>query len=71
MVNVSPNQYYAYSGYEDPGNALDNKVKIICLEHGKFETIAHNHLMGSGCPQCGLVKRSKIRRKSNKDFINE
>jgi hypothetical protein len=29
MVNVSPNPYYAYSGYEDPGNALDNKVKII------------------------------------------
>ncbi len=29
MINVSPNPYYAYSGYEDPGNALDNKVKII------------------------------------------
>jgi hypothetical protein len=29
MLNVSPNPYYAYSGYEDPGNALDNKVKII------------------------------------------
>lgn len=29
MCNVSPNPYYAYSGYEDPGNALDNKVKII------------------------------------------
>ena len=29
MINVSPNPYYAYSGYEDPGNALDNRVKII------------------------------------------
>jgi hypothetical protein len=29
MINVSPNPYYAYSGYEDPGNALDNKVKIV------------------------------------------
>lgn len=29
MVNISPNPYYAYSGYEDPGNALDNRVKII------------------------------------------
>ncbi|MEI7977397.1 MAG: hypothetical protein WCI53_01005 [Bacteroidota bacterium] len=29
MVNVTPNPYYAYSGYEDPGNALDNRVKIV------------------------------------------
>lgn len=29
MVNVSPNPYYAYSGYEDPKNQLDNRVKII------------------------------------------
>lgn len=29
MVNVVPNPYMAYSAYEDPGNQLDNKIKIV------------------------------------------
>jgi hypothetical protein len=28
-LNVSPNPYFAYSAYEDPGNTLDNRVRII------------------------------------------
>ncbi len=31
MVSITPNPYYAYAGYEDPGNQLDSKVKIINL----------------------------------------
>lgn len=31
MVSVTPNPYYAYAGYEDPGNQLDTRVKIINL----------------------------------------
>lgn len=31
MVSITPNPYYAYAGYEDPGNQLDTKVKIINL----------------------------------------
>ena len=31
MVSVVPNPYYAFSIYEDPGNALDTRVKIINL----------------------------------------
>lgn len=30
-VSVTPNPYYAYSGYEDPGNQLDNRVRITNL----------------------------------------
>lgn len=30
------------------------KVKIICLIHGMFEQRPNNHLMGQGCPTCGL-----------------
>ena len=30
-VSIVPNPYYAYSQYEDPGNQLDNKVKITNL----------------------------------------
>jgi hypothetical protein len=31
MVSISPNPYYAFSIYEDAGNALDTRVKIINL----------------------------------------
>lgn len=31
MVGVTPNPYYAYAGYEDPGNQLDTRVKVINL----------------------------------------
>jgi hypothetical protein len=31
IVNIVPNPYYAFSQYEDPGNALDTKVKITNL----------------------------------------
>jgi hypothetical protein len=30
-VNIVPNPYYAYSSYEDPGNQLDNRVRIVNL----------------------------------------
>ena len=28
------------------------KVEIYCFEHGSFWPMAHNHLRGSGCPDC-------------------
>jgi hypothetical protein len=31
MVSITPNPYYAYAGYEDPGNQLDSRVRIINL----------------------------------------
>lgn len=31
MVSITPNPYYAYAGYEDPGNQLDTRVRIINL----------------------------------------
>jgi hypothetical protein len=31
MVNIVPNPYYAFSTYEDGGNALDTRVKITNL----------------------------------------
>lgn len=30
-VNIVPNPYYAYSSYEDPGNQLDNRVRLVNL----------------------------------------
>lgn len=31
---------------------MDNKIKIVCPEHGEFECEARNHLHGNGCPKC-------------------
>ena len=32
------------------------KIKIICSDHGVFEQIPHDHLIGCGCPKCNLSK---------------
>jgi len=46
-------------------------VKIICPEHGIFETIAAYHLTGGGCPTCIKIEIAKERIKSTKKFVEE
>jgi len=57
-----------YDGYE-------NKVLIICNEHGNFKQTPHAHLQGSGCPSCcesrGEKKIAEILNKYNLEFIRE
>ncbi len=36
----------------------DAKVIIVCNEHGDFAQAPTSHLMGRGCPKCGLIKSS-------------
>ena len=36
-------------------------VIITCPIHGKFTQSPKNHLMGSGCPECGYYNRSKVK----------
>ena len=33
-------------------NGTNNKVVILCPEHGEFEQIPDSHLRGHGCPSC-------------------
>lgn len=40
----------------------DQKVDIICREHGLFQQSPHNHLQNHGCPKC--AKRSTIKQQS-------
>ncbi len=47
------------------------KVRITCLAHGVFEQIPHNHLMGRGCPACGLDRRSASQRMGLEDFTSK
>jgi len=44
----------------------NNKVKIICSEHGVFKQIPNNHLNGNNCPKCSYINRGC---KSTKQFI--
>ena len=48
------------------------KICIICPEHGEFYIKKGNHINGKqGCPKCGLLKRSKTRKKSYDSFVKE
>lgn len=40
-------------------SGCDNKVKIICPEHGIFEQSPYYHLKGQGCPICRYIKAAK------------
>lgn len=49
-ANKKHNYKYDYSKVSF--KKLDNKVCIICPEHGEFWQQANNHLQGQGCPKC-------------------
>jgi Zn finger protein HypA/HybF involved in hydrogenase expression len=36
-------------------NGKNEKVKIICKEHGEFEQLPYVHLRGSKCPKCNYI----------------
>ncbi len=40
----------------------ENKLKIICPEHGEFEQSASSHKAGSGCPVCGGTQQLNTER---------
>ena len=49
-------------------NNLHDKIKIICPEHGEFNQIAHNHLIGKGCSICTGMDRNLTTNKIIKTF---
>lgn len=53
--NKIHNNKYDYSLSEYFG--ANNKIKIICSNHGEFEQIASSHLRGQGCKECFLDSR--------------
>ena len=38
--------------------STDNKIIIICPEHGEFEQTPHGHLRGNCCPECMNTKKT-------------
>ena len=50
---------YDYSKVEYKGTITP--VTIICPEHGEFQQKPTHHLLGCGCPKCGLITGHKKR----------
>ncbi len=38
----------------------DNKITILCSQHGEFEQVARRHSEGSGCPKCFAYKGEEM-----------
>ncbi|WP_415407971.1 DUF723 domain-containing protein [Sulfurovum sp. CS9] len=60
---------YNYSLVEYVKN--NEKIKIVCPEHGIFNQVPGSHLSGSGCPKCGFARRSNLRKSTLSDFIKK
>lgn len=44
-------------------------IEIVCPEHGVFKQTPAKHLMGQGCPQCGVERRTLAKFKSKEQFV--
>jgi len=60
---------YDYSLVEYEGQS--KKVIIVCRVHGHFLQRPGDHLRGSGCQDCGILKRSNAQRKTREKFIED
>ena len=69
VKNNHSTQNYDYSLSVYTGS--NNKVKVICPEHGVFEKRACDLMSGEGCPKCGMSKRSVKPTFSTEMFIEK
>lgn len=49
--------------------AADQKLTVICREHGPFYPTPNNHMAGSGCPKCGYESVSAKLSNTQEDII--
>jgi hypothetical protein len=60
---------YSLIDYMIPKN---QKVKIVCKEHGVFLSLKSEHLRGINCPDCAKkIQAHKIKKSKEKTFNNE
>lgn len=52
-------------------NKMHEKVCIICPKHGEFWQTPSKHLLGQGCPKCGIIKRSQEKTLTISEFIEK
>ena len=66
-ANIIHNNRYDYSKVEYiRGN---DKVCIICPEHGEFWQTPNNHLQGHGCPKCAVGKNTSSEENEISEYI--
>lgn len=58
---------YDYSSFEYLGSKAKSTIK--CNIHGDFLMAPNNHLVGQGCPKCGIEKRRKSSAVDYEEFI--
>ncbi len=67
-VTAVHNGFYDYSKVEYAGN--EDRVCIICPEHGEFWQTARDHMYsGAGCPVCGQTKSAEAISLSTEQFV--
>lgn len=67
-VKVHGNRYnYTLVQYE----SYEKQIRIICNKHGEFKQRPHIHLMGSGCPKCGVESTINGESSTTKEFIKK
>lgn len=66
--NQTHNNRYTYDK-EDFDSFSSGYVTAICAIHGRFRTLAQAHSTGSGCPECGIIRRSTAYKVSFDDFV--
>lgn len=69
FVNSVHNNKYDYSllCYR----SLNNKIKIICPIHGRFEQFAGHHKKGKGCAKCAFEKQAVNQKDTTITFIEK
>jgi len=60
-ANQKHNAKYNYTSVNY--NLQNDKVKIICPDHGEFFQTPKDHLSGNMCPRCAKLRISEARRK--------
>lgn len=51
-------------------NGATSKIKIICSTHGEFTQKACGHILGIGCPKCGIENTLKEKKIKIDDFLH-
>lgn len=69
MANKVHNNKYDYS--KTKYIRMQDKVCIICKEHGEFWQTPNTHLKGCGCPQCAINSRVEIISSTTERFIKQ
>ena len=49
----------------------EEKVIIICKDHGEFKQTPHSHVRQHGCSKCSIVTKNNIHKLSTEEFIKK